>query len=176
MPRYVIQRPTRSQSHEKLVKKLSEELTKPREVLQPLVLEQEVSSTKSRHVHVIWDEWDAIPDEERSDVIVAAYVQAEGEPFAEQVTIALGVTPPEALALGLLPWKVVPGRGRHESGPTMKQHEKAMAAEARNSLLGTRSRELRYARLEDAEEARRRLEKALPGGRWHVVQEIQSDG
>lgn len=32
--------------------------------------------------------------------------------------------------------------------------------------------ELRYPRLEDAEEARKRLEKALPGLSWAVVQEV----
>ncbi len=175
MPRHVIRKPTRSQGHEKLVKKLAEELTHPQDVLQPLILEEEIPSTGSRHVHVIWDAWGAIPDEERSDVIVEAYTRAEGEEFAEQVTLASGLTPPEAQALGYLPWKVVIARGRHESGPTMKEHEKALAAEARNTLLGAGAKELRYARPEDAEQAKRRLEKALSGSRWLVVQEVLSD-
>jgi hypothetical protein len=126
-------------------------------------------------VYVIWDQWKEVPDEERADVIIEAYTQAEGKAYAENVTIASGVTAREALALGLLPWKLVIARGRHEDAPTMKEHEKVLASETRNTLLGNGAREPRYARLEDAEEAKRRLEKALPGSRWQVVQEVQSD-
>lgn len=175
MPRHVIRQPAKSPGCEKLVKRLAEELTNPRDVVQPLVLEKEIPRMGSREVHVIWDAWGEIADEERSDLIVEAYKRAEGEQFAEQITLALGATAPEALVLGMLPWKVVIARGRHESGPTMKEHEKALAAEARNTLLGARSKELRYARPEDAEAARMRLEKALPGSRWMVVQEVLSE-
>jgi hypothetical protein len=54
----------------------------------------------------------------------------------------------------------------------MARYRKVLEAEARNTLLGPQAEELRYPRLEDAEEARKRLEKAPPGSAWAVVQEV----
>lgn len=173
MPRIFITSSSKSPKHDKLTKRLAQELKSPGNDLQPLILEEEISSTGSRHVHVIWDQWKGIPDEARSRVIVEAYQRAEGDPFAEQITIAAGVTAREASALGLLPWKVIPFRKRPEPKPPMAEVRKTVAAEARNTLLGPAAGDLRYARAEDAEEARQRLEKALPGSKWIVEKEVQ---
>ncbi len=163
-----------SPKHERFVKKLAQEFTASSTNVQPLILEERVPTTKSRHVRVIWDAWKKLTDEQRSAVIADAYARAEGPEAAAEVTIAEGVTPQEALALGLLPFKVVPARGQHDptSHPTYHQ---ALAPEAGRTLLGAKAKELRYARLEDAEQARRRLEQALPGSSWAVVQETVSE-
>jgi hypothetical protein len=173
MPRIIITSSSKSPKHAKLIKRLAQELTSQGNDRQPLILEEQIDSTGSRHVHVVWDEWKGIPDEVRSRVIVEAYQQAEGDSVAEQITIAAGVTAEESLALGLLPWKVRAARKRHEAQPTMAEHKKAFAAEARNTLLGGDARELRYSRAEDAEDARQRLEKALPRSKWIVEKEVQ---
>jgi hypothetical protein len=171
MPRYVLSSTSRSPKHEKLVKKLVQEFTASSPNLQPLILEEHVAPTRSRHVHVIWDAWKDVADEQRSVIIMEAYQQAEGEEVAREVTIAEGVTPQEALALGLLPFKVVPTR-KCDDRHSPEDYQKARAEEARHTLLGSKAKELRYARLEDAEAASKRLEQALPGSSWAVVQEV----
>jgi hypothetical protein len=182
MPRFIIHPQAPSPKHERLVQKLVQEFKASSTNLQPLILEEQVPSTKSRHVRVIWDAWKDLTNEQRSSVIVDAYRQAEGPGAADEITIAEGVTPPEALALGLLPFKVVPTPRRDGAAhPTEPQPPKVkpgqiaqrrvLAEEARRTLLGPRAKELRYARLEDAESARQRLEQALPGSSWAVVQE-----
>jgi hypothetical protein len=170
MPRFVITPHAPSPKHERLVKKLVQEFTASSSNLQPLILEEQVPTTKSRHVRVIWDAWKDLTDEQRSAVIVDAYTEAEGPEAAAEITIAEGVTPHEALALGLLPYKVVPTRKKND--PISSQaYQAALAAEARHTLLGPKAKELRYARPEDAHEALKRLQQALPGSSWALVQE-----
>jgi hypothetical protein len=176
MPRYIIRPAPLSPKHDRFIKRLAEELKAPGTQPQPLILEQEVPATGSRHVHVIWDQWKQLSDEERTDVIIEAYSQAEGQAYAEQITIASGLLATEALALGLLPWKVEPflGRGSH----TDADYGRALLEEAKNTVLGSkRAREhgLRYARREDAEEALKRLRRQLPNSSWTIAQDIYSD-
>ncbi|MCI0637726.1 MAG: hypothetical protein L0Y72_08850 [Gemmataceae bacterium] len=172
MPRIILTKPPKPKAHDKLVKRLVQELKSPGNDVQPLILEQFIEGTGSRHVHVIWDDWQGLIDEQRSAVIEEAYAQAEGAKAASEITLASGVTPDEALVLGLLPFKVVPTRKRHEAKPPMADYKKAMKAESRRTVLGDRSEELRYPRVEDAEAAISRLGKALPGSEWTVVQEV----
>lgn len=175
MPRYVLQKPPKPPEHDKLVRRLAQELASPGSDLQPLILEQEIEATGSRHVHVIWDRWKDRSEEQRSDIIWDAYAEAEGAEAVKNITLASGVTPAEAVVLGLLPFKVDHTRKRHEARPPMAKYKKVMKAEAGNTLLGPAAEELRYPRREDAEEAKSRLEKALPGSEWVIVQEVSSE-
>ena len=170
MPRFVVNPHAPSPKHERLVKKLGQELKAPTDNLQPLILEEMVPSTRSRHVRVIWDARKDLDDEQRSGVILDAYNDAEGQQAAAEVTIATGLTPQEALALGMLPYQVVPTRRRTDVIP-LADYQKVQAMEARATLLGPKAKELRYARLEDAKQALERLQQALPGSSWVVVQE-----
>ena len=174
MPRYTIKTATRSPKHDKLVKRLAQEIKSPGDDPQPLILEEAIDATRSRHVNVVWDQWQGLSDDQRCGVIIDAYVQAEGSGLAEAITIAAGATPEEAVALVFLPYKVVPLRGRHENKPPMAAYRKALAAEVRHTVLGLETRELRYARIEDAREAKKRLEAALAGSEWEIIEEIQS--
>ncbi len=174
MPRYVLSAGLPSPKHDKLVKKLVQEFTASSPNLQPLILEEQIAPTRSRHVRVIWDTWKDLTDEQRTAVIMEAYKQAEGEEVADQITIAEGVTAQESLALGLLPFKVVPMRKKDEK-VSPEDYQKAVTDEARRTLLGPKAKELRYARPEDAEEASKRLQRALPGSSWAVVQEVASE-
>src|SRR5438132_8664011 len=135
MPRYIVTPHARSPKHERYVKKLTQEFRTSSQNVQPIILEEQVPSTKSRHVRVIWDAWKELTDEQRSDVIVDAYMQAEGPEAAAEITLAEGVTPQEALALGILPFKVVPARSKTES-LSMADYQAALTAEARNTLIG----------------------------------------
>lgn len=171
MPRFIL-RYSRSPSpkHDRLVKRLIQEFSPTAAGLQPLILEEHVPSTKSRQVRVIWDAWKDVPDDDRASVIIDAYVQAEGAEAEEDIAVADGLTPQEALALGLLPYKVLPVRKAGDK-ETFEEQRAALAAEAKNTLLGARAKELRFARLEDAEASRKRLDAATPGSPWAVVQE-----
>lgn len=174
MPRFIITPNIPAPKHDRLVKKLVQEFTAASTHLQPLILEEQVPSTKSRHVRVIWDAWKDLTDEQRAAVIVDAYQEAEGPEAAAEITIAEGVTPHEALALGLLPFKVVPTRKKNEPIP-QEAYQATLAAAARYSLLGPKAKELRFARLEDAEEAVAGLQEALPGSSWAVIEEIATE-
>jgi hypothetical protein len=174
MPRFIRSARAPSPKHESLVKRLVQEFDPGASGLQPLILEERIPATNSRHVHVIWHRWKELADEQRAAVIVDAYTQAEGPEAAAEITVADGVTPQEALALGLLPYKVVPVRKRDDP-VSSEAYQAALAREARHTLLGPKARELRYARLEDAEQAKRRLEEALPGSAWAAVQEIATE-
>jgi hypothetical protein len=50
-----------------------------------------------------------------------------------------------------------------------EEYRKAFLGEARRTLLGADATELRYATDIDANRARERLEKELPGAGWWVV-------
>jgi hypothetical protein len=171
MPRHVIQPPPKPPKYDKLVKRLAQEIKDPGTGPQPLVLEEEVRATRTRHVSVIWDQWKGLDDEQRASAIFDAYTLAEGTDFTNDITLATGLTPPEALALGLLPWKLEPACKQDDAIPP-KDYRRAVEAELPNTLLGPRARELRYARLDDAEAGLRRVEAALPGSRWVVAQEV----
>jgi len=88
MPRFVVPPQAPSPKHERLVKKLVQEFRASSTSLQPLILEEQVPSTKSRHVRVIWDAWKDVGDEQRAAVIVDAYTEAERPEAAEEITIA----------------------------------------------------------------------------------------
>jgi hypothetical protein len=170
MPRFIITPSAHSPKHNSLVKKLARQLKASSDNLQPLIIEEQVPSTKSRHVHVIWDRRKELDDEQRSAVIVDAYTQAEGPETAATITIADGATPQEALALGMLPFEVAPARKKTDPIP-LEAFQAAQAREAQNTLLGPRAKELRYAHLEDAQQAYERLKQVLSGSSWAVVQE-----
>jgi hypothetical protein len=70
----------------------------------------------------------------------------------------------------LLAFKVVPTRRKNDSIPA-EAYQKALVGEARNTVLGPKANELRFARVEDAEEAVKRLRKTLPTSSWAIAQE-----
>lgn len=178
MPRIVLQQTPRSPRFESFVRRLAQELKSPGLGPQPLILEEEVSSTRSRHVRVIWDQWRNLSEEQRADVILEAYKQAEGKDFADQITISAGLTGPESLALGLLPWTVEPILSRRD-GHTLEDYGRAINEEEKHAVLGVgsvkRHGHLRYARKEDAEEAIRRLRTILPKSSWTIAQDVYAE-
>src|SRR5581483_4620988 len=102
--------------------------------------------------------------------------QAEGQAYADQLTIVSGLTPSEALVLGMLPWKVEPILG--QGGPTDAEYGRAVQEEAKNTVLGSKAvtdAGLRYARKEDAEEALQRLQRRLPNSAWAITHEVYAD-
>ena len=55
----------------------------------------------STHLYVIWDEWEALSQQERSEVIMDAYENTHELPEVIRVTVAMGLTATEAQRMGL---------------------------------------------------------------------------
>ncbi|HEV3341237.1 MAG TPA: hypothetical protein VG125_12795 [Pirellulales bacterium] len=161
----------------RLADQLAEELKSGRESGQPIIYEHEFPSGKLR-VTVIWDEWDRLPLEERTEVILRAYEQAEGRPFRERVALASGLTVPEAHAAGMLPVQIITAL-RRDDQVTVEECRQAMIAEGASTLLaGADNPQLRFATVEEAEAARKRLIERLPQSEpvWVISQEVGSVG
>jgi hypothetical protein len=170
MPRIIRTFEDRHPRHKMLVKRLIQEFTTPGTDLQPLILEERTPQTRTRHIYVIWEKLVDLSFEQRFDLIMDAYRQVEGEAAAELVLSATGLTAVEALAHGLLPYLLVPNRRKGDKH-SPQDYSCAMAKEAKHTLLGADAKELRYASLEDAEQARERLKANLPGSAWRIKHE-----
>jgi len=67
----------------------------------PRIVEETVTLSPALRVYVLWDQWDSVRDVERSEIILQAYDQARGRAAMLQISVASGVTPAEALQLGM---------------------------------------------------------------------------
>jgi hypothetical protein len=174
MPRRELRAPTERRGETKgLVNELAEELRHPREIGQPLILEDHLFGEDALRVQVVWDRWEDVSDDLRSEVIYDAYSTALGEEYRQRIRLALGVTVPEAANLGLLPFQVTPARKKGEE-PSHEEYRKAMI-DAGASLLFSEARpQLRFAAIEDAEAAMEHLQEKLPKSRWIIAQEVSS--
>lgn len=166
MPRVIINATSPSRRYDALVQKLAQELASPGGKPQPLIVERHLPASNSRHVHVVWDEWGDLVDEERSAVITQAYAKLEGEAASSNITVALGLRPEEAIIFGVLPFKIVPKRP-HEAERT--DYRVAFGKEVGQTLLGDGARELRYASFEEAEQAMKRLKRHAPRTSWIII-------
>lgn len=68
---------------------------------QPVILEQRGGTNQPMHVYVVWDDWAALSDVERSEVIMEAFEEHYGHAEAMNVTVAMGLTTAEADRLGI---------------------------------------------------------------------------
>jgi len=68
---------------------------------QPIILEEGGTTTQPLHLYVVWDEWDPLPQIERSEIIMDAYEETHNPNAAINVTVAMGLTPREADRLGI---------------------------------------------------------------------------
>jgi hypothetical protein len=156
----------------KLAERLADELRHNRASGQPVIDEQEFRSGKIR-VTVIWDEWDRLPLEDRTAVILRAYDLAEGPSYRERIALASGLTVPEAHAAGMLPFQIITAL-RKGDAVTPEQCRQAMIDEGASILLGADKPQLRFATEEEAEAARKRLAQRLPNSDqvWVITQEV----
>jgi hypothetical protein len=174
VPRHIIYPKPGRIGNAKLVQDLASEIRQPSGKIMPYILEEEVPATGLRSVTVIWDRWKEVSDEDRADVILAAYESAEGKKYADTIAMPTGLTPIEAHALGYLPFKVESLRHKGDR-VTEADYRKALAVEAGRTLLGKHANELRYPRSEEAHDACSRMTKTLPGSQWGVVEELRTE-
>ena len=155
-----------------LAERLADELRSGRASGQPVIDEQEFPTGKIR-VTVIWDEWDRLPLEDRTAVILRAYELAEGRAYRERIALASGLTVPEAYGAGMLPFQIIPAL-RKGDPVTPEQCRQAMIEEGASTLLAADKPQLRFASEEEAEAARKRLVERLPNSDpvWVITQEV----
>ena len=159
---------------ENLVDRLVEELKGGGESAQPIIDEEEFSSGLLR-ITVIWDDWDRLPPENRTSTILRAYEVAD-QPLRERITLASGLTVPEAYAAGRMPYRIIPA-WRTGDPVTLEQCREAMIDEGASTLFSPENPRLLFATREDAEAARARLGERLPvssGPVWTIAVEDRS--
>lgn len=158
--------------HPELLARLVAELRESRESGQPLIEEQELPRTGNLSVTAIWDAWENIADDERAATILRAYEEVEGEAAREQITLAMGLTFPEAREDGRLSFQVVPIL-RKGDPVTLRQCEEAMIEEGASLLFAPDQPKLWFATRDDAEACIRRLVTRLPQSEqvWTIAEE-----
>jgi hypothetical protein len=171
MPRIIHKPDTKKNVNSQLVEELARELKSARRFGQPLIEETEFT-TKAIKVYVIWDRWDRIADTDRSETILQAYEKAEGKEYRDRVTLAIGVTVPEAHELGMVPFGLEPSPSLKPAA--LKKCHQAMRSLGASDLMSDRGPELWLASREDAEAARRELMKLVPEGDWLLTKEIST--
>ncbi len=144
-----------------LAERLANELKSNRECSQPMIEEQDFPNGRL-HVTVIGDDWDRLPLEERTVVILRAYELAEGRDYRSRIFLASGLTVPEAHAAGMLPYQIIPAL-RNGDPVTPEQCRQAMLDEGASSLVNPSVLQLRFATQGEAEACVRRLIQRLPG-------------
>ncbi|MCE9554970.1 MAG: hypothetical protein K8T91_16570 [Planctomycetes bacterium] len=155
-----------------LAEQLATELRANHESGQPIIDEQEFPTGKIR-VTVIWDQWDRTPSEGRTAIILRAYEIAESPEYLSRIVLASGLTVPEAHALGMLPYQIIPAlrRGDHV---TADECRNAMVEEGASILSDPTNPQLRFATEVEAEASRKRLADRLPQSEpvWVVTHEV----
>jgi hypothetical protein len=155
-----------------LAERLADELRNSRDSGQPQIDETRFPTGKIR-VNVIWDAWDRLPPEERTDTILRAYELAEGPAYRDQIALASGLTVPEAHAAGMLPFQILVAL-RKGDPVTLEECKQAMLEEGASQLFGPGQLQLRFATEEEAEACRQRLIRRLPPSEpvWMIVREV----
>jgi hypothetical protein len=177
MPRHIRSVPELSVQREGLVDELVKELGSPKKIGQPIIIEDPAAGGRVL-IHVIWDEWEGCPREERTAVIHTAYERALGVDYPERIALAIGITVPEAVAMGMLPYWVTPmGRTRQ----SLSEEDVQAILDAGGSRMSTSRMPdvpwlpgVRCATLEDAEATLDHLQRTLPKLKWMIAQEVYS--
>jgi hypothetical protein len=153
-----------------LVAEIASELSQPKDFGQPRIEETEFS-TKAIRATAIWDKWDKVPDGNRPAVILEAYERVKGKAFRDRITLAIGLTFPEAYELGMLPYRLHPSV-RSTDPVTELACNRAMRELGASDLFMPGKPVLRFASEEEAEKARSHLEKQLPGSHWLLDKDV----
>ena len=156
----------------KLVERLVDELKANRESGQPFIYEQSFSTGKIR-ILVIWDDWKDLPLEERTNIILSAIERSDGKDYRAKVALASGLTIPEGVAAGMLPYQIIVARRKGDKA-TLEQCWDAMLAEGASRLFGSNVPQLRFPTEEAAEACHKRLIKRVPNSDeiWIISREI----
>lgn len=155
-----------------LLTELAKELKNARETGQPLIEEQVFPKTNAVRVTVIWDKWEPVSDDDRYNIILQAYEEVEGKDFRDRIALAIGLTVPEAVESGLLPFQILTALRRGDP-VTREQCREAMIAQGASILIDPDHPQLRFATEDEAEACRQRLIRQLPSSEpiWVIAKE-----
>jgi len=156
-----------------LLEALVHELRSKNDSGQPVIHEYHFAKTGKMKATVLWDRWEHVPFEERADLIRRAYLKVESESFVENLALLVGLTFPEAHEAGMLPYQITP-LIRKVDPVTLQQCHKTMVLEGASLLFPGGKPELRFATQAEAESARTRLIRQLPGSEpvWTILEEV----
>lgn len=140
-------------------------------VVQPIIYENRIGQSQSFHVTVIWDEWDDLPLQARSRIILDAYEQADPSMIG-RITIAMGLTSEDGGTLGFYPFVVIPMLKRADEPLRERIGEAMRTAGAKEDAHGLK---LRFRTLEEADQALAQLQSQVPGPFFALVQELDRD-
>jgi hypothetical protein len=127
----------------------------------PVIFEIPLDEPRKLDVMVVWDEWEGVRSEDRTELIREAYTDK-----ADILILALGVTYKEAIEQGLLPFRV---RLRFGPQPNFSEEDLRMAYLSVGGFPGSEGIfELRFPTQAIAEEAVQQLKQRLPGSQWVV--------
>lgn len=145
----------------------------------PLIFEIPADVDDRVDAYVIWDAWEALPPAHRTETIEAAYQHSsalientyrllghKGERDATTVRMAVGATRAEALAMGMLPYTVIP-----REGSVVPDDELRAYIRSQGGLDGPDGLHLRFPNEQFAQEAVERLSREVPEVHWEVVQQ-----
>jgi hypothetical protein len=121
---------------------LGQETDEPR----PEIIEEaERAGGATVRIYVIWNDWGALPQADRSEIIMEACEEALGQKKALPVTVAMGLTQPEAERLGMAATRQYPSLDRVQ--PTaFASHVRRIATEGNiDDLEALADRLARYA-------------------------------
>lgn len=83
--------------------RLADEFRTPnqQEGAQPIIIAEPPDPAPISRLFVVWDEWTALDLQERSEIIMNAYIAVHGAPAGSRVTVAMGLTSAEAARMGI---------------------------------------------------------------------------
>lgn len=84
-----------------LHRRLAAEWANPTSAGEPVIVSDVGGQNRPTRLYVIWSDWDAISQRERSEIVMSAYEHVAGTDAARRVTIAMGLTPAEANRMGI---------------------------------------------------------------------------
>jgi hypothetical protein len=93
--------PRAGELEERLVQELTTPIQDPS--AQPIVIAEPPGDGPITRLFVIWDEWAPLSQQDRSEIIMDAYVRAKGQGDAVRISVAMGLTAAEAARMGIAP-------------------------------------------------------------------------
>ncbi len=105
---------------------------------------------------------------------LAAVEKSDGKDYRARIALASGLTVPEGVAAGMLPFQIITARRKGDK-VTLEQCRKAMLEEGASQLFGP-NLQLRFPAEDAAEACRKRLIERLPNSDeiWIVSREISA--
>jgi hypothetical protein len=156
---------------EELVAILAEVMSAPGKIRQPQVIWNPMPIEGKLNVIVIWGRWRGISFEERTSIILEA-CERHKEGLREKIYMAIGRTPDEAISLGYLPVRIAPVNHRIKDGDGGRVDEALIEEGAVETETGL---QLRFASIDEAQDAFLRLQEKTPGPYWMIIEEVAKE-